>query len=278
MNSTKQYVPGFKIFFNLKLQDSDAKEKTEPNIDARQSMESGSNNSELGVGAALACLLSDPPADSESLGDNLTISTIGDQLSVNPSSSILDALEAPSLVWKLEKGYLSSSKSDDELESDPTESVELDSGSSEGSESSIPGGGNSDAKVLSMSSFSFAFEFVVTEEVDLLNENSTDFEYFSIKEKVTKQIEARFILVYEYPTWLANIVPVPKKDGIIRVCVDFRDLNKASPKDDFPLPHIDELVDFTMSHVLLSLMDGFFGYNQILMAPEDSDKTVFTML
>ncbi|RVW33282.1 hypothetical protein CK203_107915 [Vitis vinifera] len=49
--------------------------------------------------------------------------------------------------------------------------------------------------------------------------------------------------VVEYPEWLANVVPVPKKEGKVRVCVDFRDLNKASPKDDFPLPHIDMLVD-----------------------------------
>ncbi|RVX02214.1 Transposon Ty3-I Gag-Pol polyprotein [Vitis vinifera] len=53
------------------------------------------------------------------------------------------------------------------------------------------------------------------------------------------------LLVVEYPEWLANVVPVPKKDGKVRVCVDFRDLNKASPKDDFPLPHIDMLVDST---------------------------------
>ena len=47
----------------------------------------------------------------------------------------------------------------------------------------------------------------------------------------------------EYPEWLANVVPLPKKDGKVRVCVDFKDLNKASPKDDFHLPHIDLLVD-----------------------------------
>ena len=75
----------------------------------------------------------------------------------------------------------------------------------------------------------------------------------------------------EYPEWLANVVLVPKKDGKVIVCVDFRDLNKASPKDDFPLPHIDMLV----GHSMLSFMDGFFGYNQILMAPEDMEKTSF---
>nr|CAN83640.1 hypothetical protein VITISV_001524 [Vitis vinifera] len=65
------------------------------------------------------------------------------------------------------------------------------------------------------------------------------------------------------------------QDGKVRVCVDFRDLNKASPKDDFPLPHIDLLVDGTAGHSMLSFMDGFSGYNQILMAPEDMEKTTF---
>ncbi|WJZ85652.1 hypothetical protein VitviT2T_005173 [Vitis vinifera] len=79
----------------------------------------------------------------------------------------------------------------------------------------------------------------------------------------------------EYPEWLANVVLVPKKDDKVRVCVDFRDLNKASPKDDFPFPHIDLLVDSTVDHSMLSFMDGFSGYNQILMAPEDMKKTTF---
>ncbi|KAF5949593.1 hypothetical protein HYC85_011586 [Camellia sinensis] len=234
------------------------------------------------------------------------------QPGVKPSSNILDASEAPSLVWQLEEGYLSSSsESSSEPEFDSTESVELesDSGSSE-SEFGVPAGDNPDAKL------------VVTEELDkldLMNKNAaTDSEYFrvilrryasgidptivqhripldpmarpikhklqiirpdwalKIQEEVTKQIEVGFLLVSEYPTWLANIVPVPKKDGKIWVCVDFKDLNKASPKDDFSLTHIDELVDFTTGHVLLSFMDGFSEYNQILMAPKDREKIAFT--
>ncbi|XP_027368366.1 uncharacterized protein LOC113874337 [Abrus precatorius] len=67
----------------------------------------------------------------------------------------------------------------------------------------------------------------------------------------------------------------PKKDGKVRMCVDYRDLNRASPKDDFPLPHIDVLVDNTAQHSLFSFMDGYSGYNQIKMAEEDMEKTMF---
>ena len=69
--------------------------------------------------------------------------------------------------------------------------------------------------------------------------------------------------------------PSSEKEGRVRMCVDYRDLNKASPKDDFPLPHIDILVDNTANHALLSFMDGYAGYNQILMAEEDMEKTTF---
>ena len=75
--------------------------------------------------------------------------------------------------------------------------------------------------------------------------------------------------------WLANIVPIPKKDGKVRMCVDYRDLNKACPKDDFPLPHIDTLVDSAASSAMYSFMDGFSGYNQIKMAEADKMKTSF---
>ena len=79
----------------------------------------------------------------------------------------------------------------------------------------------------------------------------------------------------QVPQWVANIVPVPKKDGKVRMCVDYRDLNRASLKDNFPLPHIDALVDNTAKHSLFSFMDGFSGYNQIKMAPKDMEKTTF---
>lgn len=72
-----------------------------------------------------------------------------------------------------------------------------------------------------------------------------------------------------------NIVPVPKKDGEVRRCVDYLDLNKESPKDEFPLPHIDVLVDNIAQHSVFSFMDDFSGYNQIKMAPNDMEKINF---
>ena len=94
-----------------------------------------------------------------------------------------------------------------------------------------------------------------------------------INEEVKKQYNANFLRVINYLEWLANVVLVPNKDGDVRMCVDFRDLNKATAKGDFPLPHIDILVDNTAEHALLSFMNGFSGYNQIKMAPEDIEKT-----
>ncbi|RVW49197.1 Transposon Ty3-I Gag-Pol polyprotein [Vitis vinifera] len=96
-----------------------------------------------------------------------------------------------------------------------------------------------------------------------------------VNEEIQKQLSVGFLSMVEYPEWLANVVPVPKNDGKVRVCVDFRDLNKASPKDDFPLPHIDMLVDSTTGHSMLSFIDGFSEYSQVLMALEDMEKTSF---
>ncbi|XP_049381358.1 uncharacterized protein LOC125845912 [Solanum stenotomum] len=96
-----------------------------------------------------------------------------------------------------------------------------------------------------------------------------------VKEEVSKQFDANVIRVTNYPTWLANIVPVPKKDGKIRVCVDYRDLNKASPKDDFSLPNIQILIDNCAKHELQSFVDCFTGYHQILLDDEDAKKTAF---
>uniref|UniRef100_A0A7N2N597 RNA-directed DNA polymerase n=1 Tax=Quercus lobata TaxID=97700 RepID=A0A7N2N597_QUELO len=96
-----------------------------------------------------------------------------------------------------------------------------------------------------------------------------------IETEVNKLIEAGFIREVQYPEWIANIVPVKKKNGQIRVCVDFRDLNNACPKDDFPLPITEVMVDATTGHEALSFMDGSSGYNQIRMNPKDEQLTAF---
>ena len=82
----------------------------------------------------------------------------------------------------------------------------------------------------------------------------------------------------KYPKWVANIVPIPKKDGKVRMCVDYRDLNRASLKDNFPLPHIDTLVDNIAKNSRFSFMYGFSGYNQIRMGPEDRKKIAFVTM
>lgn len=74
------------------------------------------------------------------------------------------------------------------------------------------------------------------------------------------------------------MVPVYKKNGKLRVCIDFRDLNKTTPMDGYPMPIADMLVDATAGHKVISFMDDNAGYNQILMAEEDIHKTVFRCL
>jgi hypothetical protein len=91
----------------------------------------------------------------------------------------------------------------------------------------------------------------------------------AITVEVEKLLKAQFIEQVYYPDWLSNVVLVKKSNGKWRICVDFTNLNKACPKDSFPLPRIDALVDSTSGYELLSFMDAFSGYNQILMHPQD---------
>ena len=83
----------------------------------------------------------------------------------------------------------------------------------------------------------------------------------AIAEEVRKLQEASFIKEVYYPDWLADVVMVKKASGKWKMCVDFTDLNKACPKDSYPLPWVDVLVDSTAQHQLLSYMDTFSGYN-----------------
>jgi hypothetical protein len=88
-------------------------------------------------------------------------------------------------------------------------------------------------------------------------------------------VSAGVIREVTYPEWLANTVMVKKANGKWRMCIDFTDLKKACPKDEFPLPRIDSLVDATATSELMSLLDCYSGYHQIWMKKEDKSKTSF---
>ena len=91
----------------------------------------------------------------------------------------------------------------------------------------------------------------------------------AVVEEVDRLLDAGAIREVSYPTWLSNTVVVKKKNGTWRVCVDFTDLNKACPKDCFPLPKIDQLVDVTARHQRMSFLCAYRGDHHIAMHPED---------
>ena len=96
-----------------------------------------------------------------------------------------------------------------------------------------------------------------------------------MKEEVEKLRHAGAIKEVFFPEWLSNTVVVKKKNGKWRVCVDFTDLNRACPKDLFPVSKIDQLVNATCGRPTMSFLDAFQGYHQIALAPEDQEKTSF---
>ncbi|XP_012838229.1 PREDICTED: uncharacterized protein LOC105958770 [Erythranthe guttata] len=96
-----------------------------------------------------------------------------------------------------------------------------------------------------------------------------------IHEEVQKLLLAGQIREIRFPTWLSNAVLVKKGTGKWRMCIDFRDLNKACPKDYYPLPRIDQLVDSTAGCKMLSMMDASQGYHQIPLDREDHAKVSF---
>ena len=97
----------------------------------------------------------------------------------------------------------------------------------------------------------------------------------AIKAEIEKLFKAGFIYPIPLTEWVSNVVPVNKKKGTIRVCIDFRDLNKACPKDNFPTPHIDQIIDNYVGSVIFLFMDGFSSYNQIDILPFDQHKMEF---
>ena len=96
-----------------------------------------------------------------------------------------------------------------------------------------------------------------------------------IKKETERLLEAKFIRPCRYAEWISNVVPVYKKNGKLRVCINFRDLNKATPMDGYLMLIVDMLVDAAVGHKVISFMDGNVGYNQIFMAKEDIATTAF---
>jgi hypothetical protein len=95
------------------------------------------------------------------------------------------------------------------------------------------------------------------------------------KAEVHRLLEAKFIEPIAYPTWLTNVVMVQKKSGKWRMCIDFTSLNKACPKDNFPLPRIDKIVDSAAGCKVMSLLDCFSAYHQIYIKEQDKASTSF---
>ena len=90
-----------------------------------------------------------------------------------------------------------------------------------------------------------------------------------VKEEIDKLLKVGFIRLVKKATWLSPIVVVPKKNGKIRVCLDYRKLNAATVTDAFLLPFTDGILDAVAGHEIYSFLDGFSGYNQVLMHLDD---------
>jgi hypothetical protein len=94
--------------------------------------------------------------------------------------------------------------------------------------------------------------------------------------EVERLLEVGFIRPYRYVEWVSNIVPVEKKGiGKIRVCIDFHNLNKEPPKDEYPMPIADMFINNAFGHQVISFLDGNAQYNQILWLKRTCPKTAF---
>lgn len=89
-------------------------------------------------------------------------------------------------------------------------------------------------------------------------------------------LASNIIYPIRYSSWVANIIPVQKKNGDIKICIEFQNLNLEYVKDNYQLPMMDHILQTINGLEMFSLMDGYFGYNQIWVAKEDSFKIAFT--
>ena len=97
-----------------------------------------------------------------------------------------------------------------------------------------------------------------------------------IEKEIKNLFDAKIIVTLRFSKWVDNLVHVRKKNGEIRLCVDFRNVNKVSLKDNYPWPKMDQILQRAMGSERISTMDGFSGYNQVKVLSEDQEKTAFT--
>jgi hypothetical protein len=90
-----------------------------------------------------------------------------------------------------------------------------------------------------------------------------------IEKEIKKLFEAKIIVSLRFSKWVENLVPFRKKSGEIRLCVDFRNMNRVSLKDNYPLPKMDHILQKVVGSQKMSMLDGFSGYNQIMVHPDD---------
>jgi hypothetical protein len=106
---------------------------------------------------------------------------------------------------------------------------------------------------------------------------SIERQYF-IREGIKKLLDAGFIQEVHHPQWLANLVVFPKVGGKLRMCIDYTSLNKSCPKDSFPLPRINRIMDSTSGCDLLCFLDAYSGFHQIPMSREDEEHAAFIIV
>ncbi|GKB70015.1 reverse transcriptase domain-containing protein [Tanacetum coccineum] len=97
----------------------------------------------------------------------------------------------------------------------------------------------------------------------------------AVNQEVIKLVKAIILKEVYSPRWVANPVMVRKNDGTWRMCIDFTNLNKACPKDSYPLPEIDQKIESLEGFRFKCFLDAYKGYHQIRMAEEDEEKTAF---
>jgi hypothetical protein len=97
-----------------------------------------------------------------------------------------------------------------------------------------------------------------------------------IEKEVKKILDSKIIMPLRYSNWVANLIPVRKKNGEIRLCVDVRNLNKSSLKENYPLPKMDHVLEKVVKENRMLMIDGFSRYNQISACEHDKEKTAFT--